>query len=239
MRKRLLLLDLVLLTLVLVLGGRLRQIWLEARKRESVVIGQPLKQLPPPPHAPLPPVAPLTAASYSDVAQKMLFSPDRNPTVVIEVAKRKPMPSLPAFFGLIDLGHGPTAIMAEGPGAKHEEVRYGEKIGEFKLVRIKGGQVELEWDGELIVKKIEDLTEHAAPAGAAAATQASAPPPPPVAPKSLSPQQLASPGIELSPGRKACQPGDATPAGAVVDGFRKVVKPFPFGGESCEWVAAR
>ena len=237
MRKKLLLLDVVLLALVVVLGQHLRQTWLEARKRESVVIGQSLKQLPPPLYAPLTPAAPLTAAAYSDVAQRMLFTPDRNPTVIVDVPVRKPMPKLPAFYGLIDLGRGPTAIMAEGPGAKHEVVRFGDKIGEFKLVSIKGSQVELEWDGEKIIKKIDDLVERAAAPSPEAATQApSAPKPANVT--SVSPAKLATPGIDLSPGRKACQPGDASPAGAVVDGYRKVVRPSPFGA-SCEWVAAK
>lgn len=235
MRKRLLLLDLLLLALLVVLGERVRQTWLEARKRESVVLGQTLKQLPPPPYAPLAPVAPLTAAAYSDVAQQTLFSADRNPTVIVEVTPPPPMPKLPAFYGLINLGNGPTAFMAVNPGGPHKEVRFGQDIGEFKLVKVTRDEIVLEWRGEKLTRKIQELVDRAAEQSPAA-EPAPAPRAAQTSTTMISPARRSGPGMDLggTGGQRACPPGDTSPAGAVVDGYRKVVKESPFGG-FCQW----
>jgi hypothetical protein len=34
---------------------------------------------------------------------------------------------------------------------------------------------------------------------------------------------------------KACQPGDTSPAGTVVDGYKKIVEQTPFG-PACRWI---
>ncbi len=233
MKKKLLLLNLVLLALVAVLGERVRQRWLEARKREAAVLGRPVKQLPPPPYSALPPVKPVAAAEYVEVAQQMLFSADRNPTVIVEVAPPPPMPKLPVYYGLINLGNGPFAIMSAKPGEEHKEVRFGESIGEFKLVSIGRGQIVLEWRGEKVTRKIEELIERAP-------TEASAPPPPAPAPQPkpvanlVAPEKKTGPGIDVGAGHRACQPGDTSPAGTIMDGYRKVERDSPFG-KMCQW----
>jgi hypothetical protein len=239
MRKKLLLLDLLLLALLVVLGARVRQTWLEARKREGVVLGQPLKQLPPPPYAPLVPVAPARAASYGEVAQQMLFSADRNPTVIVDVTPPPKMPALPVFYGLFILGGGPTAIMSESSGAKHQEVGLGQKIGEFTLIDVTRDQIVLEWNGEKLTKKIRELVERAGTPGPASERTAPAPgAPPPTRVTTVAPAP-ARPDFELGGGRRACARGDTSPPGTVVDGYRKVVRDHPFGGELCEWVGAK
>ncbi|MGA2325294.1 MAG: hypothetical protein ABSH05_03315 [Bryobacteraceae bacterium] len=239
MRKKLLLLNLLLLALLVVLGGRVRQTWLEARKRESVMLGQPLKQLPPPPYAPLAPVAPVTAAAYSEAAQQMLFSADRNPTVIVEVTPPPKMPALPVFYGLFILGGGPTAIMSEGPGAKHQEVGLGQKIGEFTLVGINRSQIALEWRGEKLTRRIEELVERAGAPGSASERPPSAPSaPPPTIVSNVAPTTPARPDFDLGSGHRACARGDTAPAGTVADGYRKMVRDGPFG-EICDWVAVK
>ncbi len=232
MKKKLVLLDLVLLALVVVLGERVRQRWLEARKRDAAVFGQPLKQLPPPPYSTLAPVPPMTAAAYNEVAQQMLFSADRNPTVIVEVAPPAPMPKLPAYYGLINLGAGPFAIMSAKPGDEHKHVRFGENIGEFKLVSVGREQIVLEWRGEKVVRKVAELVDRT--------EEASAPPPPaPAAPKptaasTIAPEKKRGPGIDVGASHRACQPGDTSPAGTVTDGYRKVERDSPFG-KVCQW----
>jgi hypothetical protein len=42
------------------------------------------------------------------------------------------------------------------------------------------------------------------------------------------------PGETTHFGVKLCNPGDTSPVGAVVDGYRKVLSPTPFGS-SCLW----
>jgi hypothetical protein len=95
LKRRLLLLDLILAALTALAGWRARQQWLEARHREAMVLGQQVKPLPPPPVTPLPVPEPVRAAQYIEIAEKMLFSRDRNPTVIIEKPPEKPLPPLP------------------------------------------------------------------------------------------------------------------------------------------------
>lgn len=235
MKKRLLLLDLVLAALVIVLGLRVRDAWLEARKREQVVLGQPLKQLPPPPYAPLKKAEPVMAASYAAIAQEMLWSEDRNPAVVVAEAPPPPMPALPAMYGIFDLGDGPTAIMSVKAGGAHEEVRAGGKIGEFTLAALSADQVTLAWRDKTVTKKVEDLVDRGG--GAAAqqeAARATAAPRPEGRPQAVAPASATGPGMDIGNGSKVCQRGDNSPVGTVQDGFKKVVQVTPYG-QLCRW----
>jgi hypothetical protein len=218
LRKKLLLLDLVLLALATVVCSRVRDAWLEARKREAVVLGQKLKPAPAPPFAPLPAGPPVTAAAFADVAQKTLFSADRNPTVVIEVVPEKPMPPLPLFHGAMDIGSGTTAFLSEKAGAPPQKVRYGEKIGEFTLVAVSREDIVFTWQGKKVVKKIQDLVDRSEPA----TPQQAAPPP----------AQQASNAQSTALGSTASS--TAPSLGTVLDGYKKVITPSPFGS-ICRW----
>jgi hypothetical protein len=234
-RKKLFLLDVALAALTAFAGFEARAKWIEARKRAEVVLGQTLKPQPPPPYTPAKPPQPLTAAAYGAVAQQMLFSPDRNPTVVVEVVAPKQMPELPAIYAVIDLGEGPTAIMAKKAGDPHQEVRVGQPIGDFKLVAVDSRQVVLEWEGKTLTRRVEELLDRKRVAGPA-------PPPVAAAPRVSAPGAAASsaapvpsaPGMEVGGGMRMCQPGDNSPAGTVSGGYRKVVAASPFGS-SCRW----
>ena len=183
--------------------------------------------------APLASAAPVKAAGYIDIAQKMLFSKDRNPTVVVEPPpppKPKPMPPLPVFHGLVDIGDGLTAIMSEKPGAQHRDYRPGEQVGEFKLVALDSEEIVLEWDGNTITRKVDEMIDRTV----------GTPPTPSKAPAAAPPPQPAvhadaKPGADIGGrGLKGCTTGDTSPAGTVADGFRKVIKESPFG-KSCFW----
>lgn len=231
MRKRLLLLDLALLALLALLGMRVREKWLAARERESVVLGQPLKPAPAPPYSAIPAPPALVAADYAPIALQTLFSADRNPTVVIVKPKEPDPPELPAFYGALNID-GPMAIMSVKPGSPHKQVRFGQKIGEYTLEKVTRDEVFLEWNGKKFVKKIHELMAKA-PAPQAAAPSAP-PPPPPAAATSLSPDAPKGPGQDRGGGRRGCQPGDSSPAGTIADGWRKVERETPFG-KSCWW----
>lgn len=238
MNRRLILLDLALVALIALAGWRLRQNWLEARKRESVVLRVPQKPQPPPPFGPLPRVEPLAAAAYLDVAQKMLFSGDRNPTVVVEAAKPKPLPAFPVAHGVLNLGDGPVAILSEKPGSPHRGYQPGEKIGEFKLVAVNPRELVFEWEGQRIAKKVDELRERTASepgvAAAAAAAESGRSGPVEGISTTVVAERPLGPGESAGGGVRACQPGDSTPPGTVVDGMRKVVSVSPFG-RVCRW----
>jgi hypothetical protein len=227
------LLNLLLLAGAATAGWRLRIEWLAAKERERALANRPVKPVPPPPFVPLPPAPEVRPVGYADIAQKMLFSKDRNPVVVVETPAPpppKPMPPLPQLLGVMNID-GPTAILSEKEGAPQREVRPGEPIGAFKLVAVDTQQIVLEWEGKLVERKIEQLAPRpqAAPQQTrTGADAANAPPPRPQAPVS------AEPGVDIGKGVRACQPGDASPAGTVSQGMRKVVSDSPFG-QVCRW----
>jgi hypothetical protein len=234
LKKKLVWLNLALLALIVLAGWRARQAWLEAERREQAVLRATLKPLPPPPLAPLAAVEPLAAVAYEEVAQKMLFTPDRNPTVVIEPAKPKPMPPLPVAYGVMNFGDGPIAVLGEKANAPHRAYKPGETIGEFKLLSASGTELVFEWEGQRIARKVEELRQRASgDRGGGDTAHTGTPAPPPQASIQVVQERPLGPGEAVS-GVRTCQPGDSMPPGTVVEGFRKVVSVTPFG-RVCRW----
>jgi len=258
-------LKLIALNLAL-LGGIGAVVWQgrvrlhESRVKRRTDTSLAVKSAPVPPITPATKVEPVVAAKYVDVATKDLFSKDRNPVVVPEPPKveaPKPMPPLPVLYGVLGLAGGTRALMAEKMGVASKPVHAGDTIGEFKIVSLDPQSVVFDWDGKQISRKIEDLidrssrTEGGAQPGPAAVQSQSIG----IAPQQQSqqqqqgnqPQQPAyqpgqpGPGVEVgAPGQssRACRQGDNSPAGTVVDGYRKTVSATPFGN-SCRWVPAQ
>ena len=244
MRRRLLAGNLALLALAGAGLWKLRLDYQHALERSRILNAAPAarKDLPPPAPAPAP--APVQPAAYLDAAANYLFSPDRNPTVVVEPPKVKPRPTLPLLFGVMNLGGGPIAIMAEKQNAPHKTVRVGEMIGEFKLLGVDQDDISLEWDGQAILAHVSDvLVRPAAAEGGAGATASAAAAAPSAGGAGATvmntvssgkpgeyliggPTQTATGTIYTSP------PGDAAPHGAVYQGKRKVVRQTPFGTQS-------
>ena len=192
------------------------------------------------PVAPLPKPESPAPAQYAQVAEKNLFSSDRNPTVVVEQAKvepPKPMPSLPVVYGVMGLPSGARAIMAEKSGQQSRSIRAGDTIGEFKVLALDTQNVKFEWEGKEVAKRIEDLVDRS---NAQPGTQdrTGPPPPPPTANNPVQPKPIETNtsrelGVVLTDTMRACR--DLTPTTAVVDGYKKVLTPSPFG-TVCRWV---
>jgi hypothetical protein len=240
LRHRLLLLNLVLAGLTGAAGWRLRQDWVRDHQYFSTVINRQVKPAPTPAPAPVAPPAPFVAPTYADVAQKDLFSKDRNPAVVIEIAPPKPAPKwprMPILYGVMGLPGGLIAMLAEKPESRSRGVSVGEKIGDLKVVALSAEKISFEFEGQVQEKNVQDLVDrggaHANDVGEANTSQN---------PANLAqrgaPPVAAKPGADVGMGAqaKACDPRDTSPAGTEVDGFRKVVKLNPFGAE-CTWVA--
>jgi hypothetical protein len=234
--RKLLLLNIVLAVLAVVVGTRARSNWDEAEKRAGVVLSKRVPAAAPPPFSPLAAVERAHAGSYAEVAQKTLFSADRNPTVIVEVAPPKPMPPLPLMHGVMDFGQGPVAMMSVKAGERQQEVHAGSTIGDFKLVSLSTDEVVLEWEGKRVVKKPSELVDRSAVQAAAAKARAAAPKPAntPAPAQAQVVAAASGPGTDLGGGNKACQPGDKAPAGTVENGLKKVVRPTPFGN-ACYW----
>jgi hypothetical protein len=237
LKRKLLLLDLALAALMGASGWRLCQNWGTARARERMVLGKVVKPLAPPPLSDLPAVRPLTAAGYGEVAQKMLFSKDRNPTVIVVVeVKEKPMPPLPVLHGVVDVGDGPVAILKVNANSQDHGFRPGDDVGEFKLVAVNSKEIVFHWDDKVVKKTLEELMDKTAAQQAPAVE--TTPRPPAAAPAPPPSSGRPEPGASMGGDLKACQPSDNSPAGTVVDGLRKVIAPTPFGN-TCRWEPAK
>lgn len=234
MKRRLMLLNFVLLAMVVIAGATLKKRWSEARTHEREILQKKLLETPAPPLTPLKPVEPAKPANYIDVASHMLLARDRNPNIIYDPPPPppppKPMPPLPRAFGIVDLGEGPTALLSEKAGAPSKPYRAGDRIGEFKLIAMTSAELMFDWEGKRFVKSLQELVDRGAPppeapsAPVSAAQQTSA----------AAPQTKPGPGASVGGEYRACTPGDSSPNGAVVDGMRKVESVSPFG-KSCRW----
>jgi hypothetical protein len=236
LRPKLIALNLLLAAGVCGMVWQARVRWQIAKAERRANLGVRIAAVKTPPVIPVPkPDAP-PAVKYADVANKNLFAADRNPTVIIDPPKveaPKPMPPLPVVYGTMGLPSGTKAIMAQKPGEPSKSVRTGDTIGEFKVLALNSEKITFEWNDKQIEKRIEDLidrsnTQPVASRGPAAPPPPSGPalPPPPQA-QAL---QSGDPrGVELTPTTRAGRPGDNSPDGTVVDGYKKVITPSPFG----------
>jgi hypothetical protein len=158
LNRRIVLLNLALVALAGALVWILRANWLEAHAREGAVLQRRVN--PKPVLAPPTPPAVKAAApaEYIDVANKMLFSKDRNPTVVVEPPKPAPepvMPALPNYHGQMAIGE-PVILLSAANGAQRS-YQAGDQVGDFKLVSFDEENVAFEWKGKSVQRKLEEL----------------------------------------------------------------------------------
>ena len=255
MTRKIVFLNIVLLALAAVLGWRMRVAWLASQQQQSDVLSKtsrPVAVLPP---SPAPAVEPATPADYIEVAQRTLFSRDRDPNIIIEVEAPKPppppppRPALPRYHGQMALGEPVVVLSLDG---KQKRYRAGDKIGEFTVTAWDRSTLTLDWKGEEVHSDLESLKpppeevarsknvkSPAPPAGAAAQIPASARV---ETAKRANTGKIGDKGKEEGegkPGRavgafRTCEAGDNTPAGTIADGYRKVMSVGLMGAE-CHW----
>ena len=180
-------------------------------------------------------------ANYLDVAQKTLFSKDRNPNVIIEVAppppppKEEPPPPRPNYYGQMGLGE-PVAFLSTAKGGQ-KGFRVGDDVGPFKLVAFNRETITFEWQGKDLEYPLAELKPKEG-ALANAAQSGGAPTFVPGKVMSIGPAiGLEEKGVVLGTAAgdtRTCVAGDKSPAGTVKDGFRKSIVPGPFG-PMCQW----
>lgn len=243
MNRKLLFLDLVLLAVVIYAGVQFRNLHQEEMRRQAAQRNVKITPAPPPPSPPNPPTSPVLATNYARIAQQLLLSKDRNPDVPIEAPPAPPppppMPPLPVYHGMMNFGdpEGPIAVMSLANSKSQKSIHPGETIGEFKLLAVSKDGIDLEWRDQKVHKSLEELKSRGNPQqqDTAQGQQQAAPPPP---------RPAAAPPGERGPSEKdegggihRCQDNDSYPAGAVVNGLRKIMKPGPFG-PICYWEPA-
>lgn len=264
MRRKLRLLELVLIAAIAMLSWQLRREWMAAQAREEAFVRSTIGPISVPGLAPLPKFKPLSAIQFAEAAAKNLFSRDRNPNVILDPPapqKEKPVPPFPAARGvMLWPGVPPTVVLSEKPGGVQKGYHPGDKIGDWKILSVDNQYVGLEFEGKQFTKRLDELldktptiAEAPGPAQAAAANptattlvsaaaannsasgsggnNASAGSP-------LSSQAAQGPGADTGGGFRACNAGDPSPAGAVVNGMRKSVIQTPFG-TTCRWEPAK
>jgi hypothetical protein len=222
----------------------LRAEWQAAKAHEDSVLAKKLPPAPAPLYNALPSAQSVVPAGYIDIAQKMLFSKDRNATVIVPPPAPPPppppMPALPVLHGVMNIGDGPTAIMSAKAGAAHRDIKPGDKVGEFKLVAVNNEEIVLEWNGQAVRRRLEELLDRtvaAAPTAPAPAAVASGPAASaPAGPANLTAKS--GPGVDIGNGIKACVAGDSAAPGTVMDGLKKVTWETPFG-KGCRWEPAK
>lgn len=246
MNRKMIALNLALAALAAVLGWQIRQRWIEGQNRERAIFTAAARKI-----AVLPPPAltqpkPVAAVEYIDVAQKMLFSKDRNPNVVIEVPPPKPkppMPVLPAYFGQMAFGE-PVVLLADEHGIQ-KSYHKGDKAGPFLIESFDSQTITFLWNDEEVVRKLNELVpKNAPPAQPAARAIASAPSSgsapalkvlnTPSDDKSDGKAEKGLLGVDVGGGFYGCKGDDGTPSGSVVNGYKKVVAKGLFG-ETCHW----
>jgi hypothetical protein len=220
-------------------GVELRGQWLAAKAREDRIQRGKVAPAPPPPFTRLPEVAPVMASGYANVAEHFLLDPSRNLDPPYEPPPPPPpppppMPALPFFHGMMNIGNGPEVIMSVRSDAPHKTMHAGDAIGDFTLVAFNAERIELEWNGQRIVKSLAELSGHSAGPQAAAESApeaAAVNERPPVVPGDK------GPGEGNENGQRSCQDGDTSPAGTERDGVVKTIGRNAFTrAEYCIWL---
>jgi hypothetical protein len=245
LRPKVIALNALLLLALGIVIWRARLRWEQAQALRRSTLNVPVIFSQPQPY-PLPKPEAAVATKYADVAEKNLFSKDRNAVVIVEPPKveiPKPMPALPIVYGVMGLPSGVRAIMSDKKGSLSTTIRAGDTIGEFKVAALDTQNVTFEWNDKQVTRKIDDLIDRSnsqtasngspAPAAAAPSGPAAAPPPPPAAP--ARPATAADLGDSTSASTRAVKPGDTSPVGSTVDGYKKTCVATPFGN-ICQWI---
>jgi hypothetical protein len=240
MKRNLILLNVLLVGLIVAAGWKVQGEWAAQKEHEDQI--RKAKVTPPPVPAVSIPAAPppVVAASYSDIANKMLFSKERNPNIVVVVVEKPkpPMPPLPILHGVMGLPSGMLALMSADAKSPSKGVKVGDTVGAFELADLTRDEISLKWEDKTVTKSVSEMIYH----GLEVAEKA---PPASAPPSASSGSSIVSAPAAQGPGKpgvqsvgeqdvKTCTPGDNSPNGTVADGYRKVLIPNPFGS-SCHW----
>ena len=233
MKRKLTLLNLALVALLAATGWRIWLVQEEAAMRREAALGQ---ASPPAPVAPLPavnPPEPVSAMDYLDIADLYLFSKDRNPIIEIEAAPPTPLPPLPFVHGVLDIGSGPTVILSLASDGPQSGYQVGDSVGDFVLAGLSANRLTFRFEDRVVSRTVEELKPDADEMPRVAVAAPPKPKPAVSTTKALSKSEGPS-DVSMGGGLRACRPGDTSPPGTVVDGYRKVVTRGPVG-VACRW----
>ena len=249
MNRKIVLLNLALLVAIAALGWMLRRHWVEGEAQARALVSQkaqPQAVMPPPAPAPVPAVSP---ADYLEVATKTLYSSDRNPNVIVDAPKPPPppppMPALPVYYGQMAFGGDPVVVLTIAGAPEQKSYSVGQKVGDFTLVAFNRESITLDWNGKAVERKLDELAPKPAPQQAAAGAAPAYTPPTPTMSQSTinsisgnsgTSEKDPLSGNDMGGGLRACVMGDNSPAGTVLNGWKKIMGGGLLGmGQSCHW----
>jgi len=238
-RKLWVILNLALAGAVVWTTIELRDAWRTAKAHQAATLRNGVTAPQTVPLQPLPNPPAVLPAAYKDVAQKDLLDRSRDPNVPLPPPPvpppPPPVPPLPVYHGYMNLGGGPIAVLSVTKGSAQEDVRPGDIIGEFTLRSVNTKEIEFTWRDQVIHKSVDELEDNTIPAVQTVLTRSEVVAPvltsTPLMPATPPPP---GPGMDTHFGVKLCNPGDTSRVGSVVDGYRKVLSPTPFGS-TCYW----
>jgi hypothetical protein len=247
MNRKIIVLNVLLLALLVWLGMQFRASWLESKAREAAALARAAK--PGQPIAPpsVPSVNPASPAEYIDVAQRMLFSRDRDPNIILDAPPpppppppEKPVPPLPKYYG--QMAFDEPVILLGTDNSPQKSYRVGDKVGQFKLTAFDATTVTLEFDEKTLKSELRDLTPKEAERPVQVAAAAPAPAGAQVASITKmggAAQAKTDPVFGQQNGNyRMCAPGDNSPDGTIKDGYRKSIV-MSMMGPSCQWEPVR
>jgi hypothetical protein len=231
---------------VCAIGWQIRAQWFAAQAFRDAHLNVPLELIAAPPVTSSAPPDAVVAAKYADITRSDLFSKDRSGVAIVAppvVEIPTPMPPLPVLSGVMCLPSGTRAIMAERVGAPSITVRAGEMLGEFKIVALDFQNITFAWRDHQVTRNIDDLIDRSggqrlSSGGRQAPPQqiggAAAPTPPLQIEAANTNPMLKDLGDEITTTMRSCMPGEASPDGTLVEGYRKSNVSTPFG-PVCRW----
>jgi hypothetical protein len=238
MSRKLVALNLALLAATAYAAAQLRELYLAKQAREAAARNRKVAPAPVPPMTPLAPSPVAVPANFAPIATHMLFDKSRDSKVVIEPPPPPPppppVPPFPVLRGIMRLpGEGLISVFSIKASDPPIEVKPGDRIGHFTLVSVNEQEAVFAWNGNQYRKSVEEIRDRSKEQSGE--TSRPAAPAPGAAPAPVVKRPL-GPDKPTGEGTRACNPSDSNPAGAVVDGFRKVEFSTPFG-KACRWEA--
>jgi hypothetical protein len=138
---------------------------------------------------------------------------------------------------MINLGEGPKVVLAQTRESGQRSYQAGQQVGEFKLVAIEQSGLIFEWEGKRIPATYAEIRDTKPPVQTqttASQTTSAQAPKPATAAVSIGTTTTTGPGADYGGDVRPCVAGDASPAGTVSGGYKKVLANSPFG-KSCFW----
>jgi hypothetical protein len=175
----------------------------------------------------------------------MLFSKDRDPNVIIEVAPppppppERPAPPLPKYYG--QMGFAEPVILLSTDRSPQRSYRVGDKVDDFKVAAFDAETLTLEWDEKMLKNDLKDLRakEPERPVQRAAAPSTAAAPQAKGITKMGNAAAKSDPVLGPPNGMyRSCVAGDNSPSGIEKDGYKKVIV-TTLMGSSCQWEPIR